>query len=309
VHKHPKLKAPAWVLPYFRYTNWRTIDELTYVGHGDCFARMFGPKWANAYLVFDEDDDDHRWERVEIYYPGDPYSTKRWDKDHKGGICGHPQSDTLGDRGEWDTDFSGRGRLYIGKWDGKIHLLGAETGAWTVDRHADYWGSWPNMGDSSTSGALKVEEVVLYRDTDNNGFFDEIVFDYDGDKTPETTVSLLDAAHGGDEAAVIDTVKLGWKGLHKVFGDISAKSWDGAQRVYRAAWRKGLNDAELDELAIAASTAEQYDHGYWLKETVYRNLDGGLAAKGDDKGRAELRRLHFTGNDAGMAEFIEARQW
>ena len=173
---------------------------------------MFEPKWANAYLVFDEDDDDHRWERVEIYYPGDPYSTKRWDKDHKGGICGHPQSDTLGDRGEWDTDFSGRGKLYIGKWDGKIHLLGAETGAWTVDRHADYWGSWPNMGDSSTSGALKVEEVVLYRDTDNNGFFDEIAFDYDGDKTPETTISLLDAAYGGDEAEVLDTVELGLEG-------------------------------------------------------------------------------------------------
>jgi hypothetical protein len=39
------------------------------------------------YFVFDEDDDDHRWERVEMYYPmhgfGGPkeidlYSTKKW---------------------------------------------------------------------------------------------------------------------------------------------------------------------------------------------------------------------------------------
>jgi len=96
--------------------------------------------------VFDEDDDDHRWERVEMYYPmhgfGGPkeidlYSTKRWLRSNyagedmvapseRPGISGHPQADSLGDRGEFDEDNSGGGKLYVGVFDRKLHLAGAE---------------------------------------------------------------------------------------------------------------------------------------------------------------------------------------
>ncbi len=34
------------------------------------------------------------------------------------------QVDTLGDRTEWDADFSGGGMLYVGSWDNKLHLYG-----------------------------------------------------------------------------------------------------------------------------------------------------------------------------------------
>ncbi len=301
VNKHPTLKAPDWVLPYFRFTNWREIDELIYVPHNQCHEQIFKPKWGDAYLVFDEDDDDHRWERVEMYYPGDPYSTARWGKGKKnGGLCGHVQSDTLGDRGEFDTDFSGSGKLYIGKWDNKIHLSGAEWGAWTVDYKAEYWGSHPVTGNSSPKKAEKVTEVVHYKDTDNNGFFDEISYDYDGDKNIDLTISLLDY-EGKDVGKLIVPVDKKWEGMHELFNKIATDSWREAVSIYRAVWKKGLNTAELDDLAIASSTGEKYNNAYWLKEKVFRMLYQKTQSK-------EIKRLlcqyYFTGDIDKLIDFI-----
>ncbi len=193
VHKHPNMKSPEWALPLYRYTNWRTIDELIYVGHDEAYDFLFKPQWGSCWFVFDEDNDDHRWERVELAYPPtDLYSTARW-KDRgarTGGLGQHNQADSLGDRGEWDTTNKGGGKLYIGKWDHKLHLYGAETGAWCVDYTAKYWGSWPVAGNSSPLDAPKVEEVVQYKDTDKNGFFDEITYDYTGNKHIDVKINF-----------------------------------------------------------------------------------------------------------------------
>jgi hypothetical protein len=312
VHKIPGMKAPDWVLPYYRFTNWRMMDELIYVPQNKAYDELFRHTYRNAWLTFDEDDDDHRWERVELYYPqGDPYSTARGSKDTVGGLDLHPQSDTLGDRGEWDKDFSGKGNLYIGRWDRKIHLAGAESGAWTVDRNAEYWGSSPVAGDSSPEKAPKVGEVVQYKDTDGNGFFDEITYDYDGDKAVDLRISLLDYATKSDPhpdaAPLISPAREKWRGLQALYRDISNQSFHDALLLHRAAWKKTLTTPQMDTLATAASTGEKYDHGYWLKEDIFRALDARLASSGKDQ--AELRRLFFTGRIAELARFIENRAW
>src|SRR4051812_45610656 len=153
--KHPAIKAPQWVIDdqYFRYDNWRKIDEFIYVPHDKCFDEMWHTNWGSCWMTFDEDDDDHRWERVELQYPTkDPYSVERFGstRSNKGAqaLGGHGQADILGDRGEWDQDNSGKGKIYVGSWDQKLHLFGAEKGAWTVDEHADFWGSGPVLGNS-----------------------------------------------------------------------------------------------------------------------------------------------------------------
>jgi hypothetical protein len=71
--KHPKMKAPQWVLDgkYFRYDNWRKIEDFCYVTHDKCFDEMWKTNWRDCWMTFDEDDDDQRWERVELYYPVD----------------------------------------------------------------------------------------------------------------------------------------------------------------------------------------------------------------------------------------------
>ncbi len=307
-NKHPNMKAPEWALPFFRYPDWRKIDEFIYVPHDKCYEELFKPKWGECWLVFDEDDDDHRWERVEMYYPTkDPYSVSRFKSGHEGGgLDGHVQSDTLGDRGEWDLDNSGRGKLYIGRWDKKIHLYGAENGAWSVDYGGKYWGSSPVVGDSSPLKAPKVEELVQYKDSDNNGFFDQITFDYDGDRKVDLAINLLDLKTDKnprpDEADLINPADLKWQGMHELYTKISNDSFQDALMMYRAAWKKGYETKELDDLAIASSTAEKYDHGYWLKEKLFRMIDPDLAKNPEQQKR--FRTAYWLGDMKGVVEVI-----
>jgi hypothetical protein len=60
--------------------------------------------------------------------------------------------------------------------------------------------------------------------------------------------------------------------LNALFTNIANQSWQEALTVYRAAWRRGLTTPEIDKLAFASSIGERYDHGYWLKEKVFRQL-------------------------------------
>lgn len=315
IHKHPTLQAPDWVLQYMRYPNWRQISELVYMPHDQAIDAMFKPKWENCWLTFDEDDDDHRWERCELYYPSkngvksDPYVVEKWsDKQTTPGISSHPQADTLGDRGEWDEDFSGKHQLYMGRWDGKIHLYGAEWGAWTVDRKARYWGgAGPNRGNSVPEKAPKVEEVVQYADRDGNGYFDEITYDYDGDRTIDLTVNLLEiAGKDGDKAELFDPAAEKWQGLSERYKAQADKNWKIAMDIYHAAWKRGFTDAELEDLAVASSTAEKYDKAYWLRETIFRRLYKKL--KGDEAQQDRLVKAHFLGDGEAMVAFLQGVQ-
>jgi hypothetical protein len=294
VHKYPALKGNPKFDACFQWNNWRQIDELMYMPHDKSYDSFFTAGWTNMYFVFDEDDDDHRWERVEMYYPmhgfGGPkdidiYSTKRWrrgnyaeqsmaEPDEKPGLDGHPQSDSLGDRGEFDEDNSGGGKLYIGVFDRKLHLAGAEWGAWTVDKNAEFHGGVKTPSPKPL--ATRVEEVVKYTDTDNNGFLDTVEYDYDGDRKIDFRFSLLDYRTPGqphpDVVPLVDTHKEGWKGLNVLFTTIANQSFQEALTVYRAAWRRGLTTPEIDKLASASAIGERYDHGYWLKEKVFREI-------------------------------------
>jgi hypothetical protein len=313
-HKYPALKGNPKFDGCFQWNNWRQIDELMYMPHEKSYDAFFNARWATMYFVFDEDDDDHRWERVEMYYPmhgfGGPkeidlYSTKKWRRgnyaelamagpEEKPGISGHPQADSLGDRGEFDEDNSGGGKLYVGVFDRKLHLAGAEWGAWTVDKNAEYHGG--SKTPSPKPIAPRVEEVVKYTDTDNNGFLDTIEYDYDGDRTIDLRVSLLDYRTASnphpDVGQLIDTYKEGWKGLNALFGQIASQSFQDGLKVYRAAWRRGLTTPEIDKLAAAAAIGERYDHGYWLKEKIFREIRARIRGTALEK---DLTRLYYTG--------------
>jgi len=326
VHKYPALKGDPRFNDCFQWNNWRQIDELMYMPHDKSYDAFFTAGWKTMYFVFDEDDDDHRWERVEMYYPmhgfGGPkdidiYSTKRWrrgnyaeqnmvNEGEKPGLDGHPQSDSLGDRGEFDEDNSGNGKLYVGVFDRKLHLAGAEWGAWTVDKNAEFHGGIKTPSPKPL--ASHVEEVVKYTDTDNNGFLDTIEYDYDGDRKVDFKVSLLDYKTASnphpDVVPLIDTQKEGWKGLNALFTRIANDSFQEGLMVYRAAWRRGLTTPEIDKLASAGAIGERYDHGYWLKEKIFRQIRARLQqvrqsdpskASTWDRLQKDLARLYYTG--------------
>jgi hypothetical protein len=264
-----------------------------------------------------------------MYYPmhgfGGPedidiWSVKKWrdgpsgnyarlymaEANEKPGLGGHPQADSLGDRGEFDRDNSGAGKLYAGVFDRKLHLAGAEWGAWTVDKHAEFHGGWKTP--SLKPLARKVDEVVKYTDTDGNGFLDTVEFDYDGDRTFDFRVSLLDYRTPGgpapDAAPLIDTRAAGWKGLHDAYTKLANQSWLEALDVYRAAWKRGLTTPEMDKLANAGSVAERHANGYWIKEKAFREIRSRLkAARAAEPSQAatldllekDLTRLYYLG--------------
>ena len=308
-HPLPSFKGVPRFDPFFASNAWRRVDAVSYMPHDKGWDHLFTAGWTHRYMVVDEDDDDHRWERVEMYYPThgrpredtriDVYSTKRWARDtwvkdwvvegdEKPGVSGHPQADSLGDRGEFDADDSGRGKLYVGVFDRKLHLAGAEWGAWTVDREGRYHGGWGTP--SKKENAPGVGEVVRYRDSDANGFLDTVEYDYDGDRTIDLTVALLDYRSPSlphpDVAPLIDSHAAGWRGLHEAYKEAAADAWAEAMSVYRAAWRRGLTTPELDRLAHGGSLAQRYDDAYWIKERVFRLLRSRL----DEAGKGEPSR-------------------
>jgi hypothetical protein len=197
-------------------------------------------------------------------------------------------------------DNSGKGQFYIGAFDRKFHLYGAEWGAWTVDSEARYHGG--AAAPTPRPSADKVEEVVKYTDTDNNGYLDTIEYDYNGDGVVDFKVCLLDYKTPNnphpDVVPLIPTPKEGWKGLHETFNATAQRSWIEAQQVYRAAWRRGLTTPELDLLMQASSLSQRYQQAYWIKEKVFRLLRARLAevkATTRDALEKDLARAYYTG--------------
>lgn len=296
VHNFPEVKAPDWVMPYYRHAAWRQQTEFIYLHRKGAVNRLFSATWARAFLTVDEDDDSHRWERVEIYYPGDPYILERMNKNSP---IYHPQSDALGDRGEWDTDFSGKAKLYQTDWDGKIHLLGAEKGVWTVDINRAYWaGAHPNE-IASTKMPEKVEEVIQYLDTNNNGFFDKISYDYNGDGQPNRIDSLLELGIN-DISKIVDVTELSWDQLRLYNSETANENWKKAQLLFRTVFRYGLVDSEIIKLSKASSVQEKYENAYWLKERIIRKI----LVVAPEKNHKEFLKAYYESDHATIEKLI-----
>ena len=130
MHKYKSLRGLEAANKLMFDSRWRKMDELIYPGRETSWDLIFQKgQWKDCRFVFDEDDDCNRWERVEFYDPRNLFKVGT----NKGGLDNNQQADGAGDRGEWDQDCSGKGQLYIGAFDGRLHLYGAEWGAWRID--------------------------------------------------------------------------------------------------------------------------------------------------------------------------------
>jgi len=308
-HPLPHFKGNPKFDPYFIHNEWRHISELVYMDRDKGMDYFFSTKWKYVYLTFDEDGDDHRWERVEMMYPTtnykpdgpvvDLYSTARFNnKDGKTpGMDGAFQSDTRGDRGDFDLDGSGGGKIYIGAFDQKIHLYGAEWGAWTVDRYAEFHGGAGEPGKKPE--AANVGEVVKYTDADGDGFYDTIEYDYDGDRQIDFKVCLLDYksdALANEKSTLVNPAILGYKGMHDLFNRVSEHTWEQALAVYRSAWQKDLTTAEMDKMAASSSMRQRYINAYWIKEDVFRIIRKSIVARIASHPEEKLKLQQYLSN-------------
>ena len=295
VHKVNNLRGMPEADKFFMDPRYRQLTEFLYPDHKSAKEMIFKRgEWSRVNFVYDEDDDCGRWERVEFYDPLDPFKIG-W---KNGGIDNNKQSDAAGDRGEWDMDNSGKGKLYVGKFDGRLHLYGAEWGCWRIDQNANYYQGWDRMwmGMDRQPGKFG---TVKYTDKDDNGFFDYIEYDLDGDKKFEMTIDLK--ALGLDERCeLIDISIFKYKDYTSMMKKMSKSMWKNAMTAVQVAHKYNVQTLWYAKLMQALSVRQQYNNGYWLQFYIYKDLEHTFMQKGDQEKLKQLTVAYYSGNWKSM---------
>jgi hypothetical protein len=288
VHKIGNMRGLPETDRYFTDPRFRQLDELIYPDHQAAPNLIFKGEWDQIYFVYDEDDDCKRWERVELYEPRSPFKIGTG----KGGIDNHSQADAAGDRGEWDLDASGKGKLYISRFDGRLHLYGAEWGCWRIDKNASayqgYHRGWLNRTPPKFA-------TVKYTDKDNNGFFDYIEYDLDGDTVFEETVDLKQLGID-DRCEIIDISNFTYSDYAQMKRKISDSMWANALLAEKMAQHYGLNVTWYAKLHESASLFEKYANGYWLRFYLFKDLQNLFRRQNNNVLLKRLSEACFSGN-------------
>ena len=261
-HVNKNLRGLPEADTFFLDARWRKLPELLYPDHDAAWDLTFKEgKWDRVWFTYDEDDDCNRWERVELYQPLDPFKVGK----NQGGIDNNGQADPAGDRGEWDQDNSGHGQLYVSPIDGKIHLYGAEWGCWRIDQNARYYQGMGGIYDGYGPKRIETEPTVFptvkYTDTDNNGFFDLMEFDLDGDKVFEQRLSMKELGLD-DRCEVINTASMKYEDFADLESKVSDTMWKNAEKAIEVAKAKKLNTKWYALMLQPKSTRERYHYGF-----------------------------------------------
>lgn len=281
---------------------WRAMTELYYIDHENAYSAIFRGDWQEAWFVFDEDDDCHRWERVEFYDPKNMFRIGH----RNGGLDNNPQADASGDRGEWDLDFSGKGNLYIGAFDGRLHLHGAEWGAWRIDQNALYyqgWQGWRGGEDTIPHDHFVFEPEhfpsIKYIDTDKNQFIDQINYDLDGDTIFELSISLLDLGID-DKQEVIEIENIGYEEFKAIYSEMADAMWEKANHAIKIAKQNNINTGWYAKLMNPANSREKYYKGYWLNLYLYLDLREKAIHSEDAAFVKAIDKAYHSGNWNGL---------
>ena len=286
-HINKNLRGLPEADTFFLDARWRKLPELLYPDHDAAWDLTFKEgKWDKVWFTYDEDDDCNRWERVELYQPRDPFKVGK----NQGGIDNNGQADPAGDRGEWDEDNSGHGQLYVSPIDGKIHLYGAEWGCWRIDQNARYYQGMGGIYDGYGPKRIETEPTVFptvkYTDTDNNGFFDLMEFDLDGDKVFEQRLSMKELGLD-DRCQVINTASMKYEDFVDLESKVSDAMWKNAEKAVEVAKTKKMNTKWYALMLQPKSIRERYHYGFWLQFYLYNDLKD-LAERTNDKALASV---------------------
>ncbi|SFQ46943.1 hypothetical protein SAMN04515674_12118 [Pseudarcicella hirudinis] len=280
----------------FMDPRYRQLSELLYPDHESAWDLIFKEgKWAQVWFTYDEDDDCQRWERVELYEPKDPYLMGA----KKGGLDDNNQADPAGDRGEWDLDNSGGGKLYISPLDGKLHLYGAEKGYWRIDQNAKSFqamgGIYDGYGPGRQTNSPETAPLIGYFDTDNNGFFDQITYDLNGDKVVDKTISISELGLS-DQAPIIQSADLNYNMVKTIEEKIANNLWERSQQALKVAKSYGINSQWYALLMSPKSTRQKYHDGYWLQFYLYNDLLDIAKRQGNQSLIQRIEKAYYSGN-------------
>lgn len=274
---------------------WRELDVLYYPDRDTAYPLIFKKgDWQECRLVFDEDDDCNRWERVEFYDPRDPFIIGT----EKGGLDHNKQADAAGDRGEFDLDNSGKGQLYIGAFDGRIHLYGAEWGAWRIDQLAysfqGFGGNYERWGRDRLQRQPDRFATVRYEDSDNNGYIDVIEYDLDGDKKFEDRVSL-NALGISDRQPLYHTAEKGYASHGELFAEVAGRMWKNAETAVQVAAQEKIDTFWYNFYKRPMSMHQRYEFGYWLAFYIYQDLRHQARLEQDASKLKRIDKAYYSG--------------
>ncbi len=270
IHRFENMRGLPAANSLFYDVRWRQLNELVYTDHDSVWNKVYNEgNWDECWLTFDEDDDCERWERVEFYQPDNPFKIGM----QNGGIDNNPQADATGDRGEWDTDNSGHGKLYIG-FDNRIHLFGAEKGFWRIDQDANSYQGWGGLYANEYKRDQKIPEkfaTVGYEDLDNDGFLDLVKYDLDGDTIFEKIFNLNELGI----KTVFDIYNPGEnkpEDLNRLFENAANQMWQQAELAMEAAKVSNVNYKWYAQIMHPKSLNEKYRFGYWMQFYIFTEL-------------------------------------
>ena len=167
-----------------------------FVPAGSCVYYTLNAPWRIISLNWLEDTEDagrtkdvscHRLEGIWSYYH---------DFDQKTAF--------IGSRRDFDRDANSTFRLYLSPIDSLYHLYEAEDGIWYRD--PDCRRNHFMLRPTPENIKSYVREIITYRDSDNDGFFDTFSFDRDQDGKPEKVISRPEA----DQAKITDMTEI-WR--------------------------------------------------------------------------------------------------
>lgn len=297
VHTYNSLKGISVPDSLLWDARWRNNITLIYPDEKQAKKLVFNRGkdcYSQCWFVFDEDDDCHRWERVEFYEPKDLYKFGI----RNGGLDNNAQSDAAGDRGEWDEDNSGKGKLYISPFDGRLHLYGSEWGAWRIDQTAYYYQGFGGLYDRWSFHRMTQEPdkcaLIRYKDTDHNGFFDYIEYDLDGDGTFEEQVSLSEMGIN-DAARLIDVSNKDYTYMKRLFKTVTDRIWKRAMTVVGIAGNEKVNAGWYRFYLSPRSTFERYQYGYLLTFYLYQDMKQKALESNDAAKARKLDIAYYSG--------------
>ena len=113
--------------------------------------------------------------------------------------------------------------------------------------------------------------LIKYSDSDNNGFFDQVNYDLDGDKNFEVTVSLQELGVN-DQCSIIDLSEMDYNDLVKLEQKVANDMWQQAQNAADVAKAAGIDLQWYSLLMHPKSTRQKYHMGYWLQLYILKDL-------------------------------------
>ena len=241
---------------------------------------------------------------MEFYDPRDPFIIGT----EKGGLDHNKQADAAGDRGEFDLDNSGKGQLYVGAFDGRIHLFGAEWGAWRIDQLAysfqGFGGNYERWGRDRLQREPSKFATVRYEDTDRNGYIDQIQYDLDGDKSYEDIVSLRDLGID-DRRPLYQTGDKAYSDHRMLFRKVAEDMWKRAQLAIRVAEQEGIDTNWYNFYKRPMSLHQRYEFGYWLGFYLYQDLRHQARQANDAAKVRRIDRAYYSGDWSALLPAVK----